>query len=114
MNVEQKPTGNETVPKIIINNTVNLLFKTAVSIFLISNHNSLRVLFDKIASVYFIRENILYFSIGYGHWPAQGTSTVPVVSAHFPSLLYGGISIPLRRVTLLRRRAQANAPAASY
>jgi len=27
---------------------------------------------------------------------------------------YGGVSIPLRRMTSLRRRAQANAPAASY
>jgi len=41
------------VRKIIINDAVNLFFKTAVGILLISNHNSLRVLFDKIASVYF-------------------------------------------------------------
>ena len=47
--------GNESMPKIIMNNTINLLFfKTAISILIISNHNSLRVLFDKIASVYFI------------------------------------------------------------
>ena len=31
-------------------------FKTAVSILLTSNHNSFRVLFDKIAFVYFIRK----------------------------------------------------------
>jgi len=36
------------VPKIIINNTVNLSFKTAVSILLISNHDCFRVLFDLI------------------------------------------------------------------
>ena len=36
-------------------------FKAAVSILLISNHNSFRVLFDKSASVYFIVENILIF-----------------------------------------------------
>ena len=46
--------GNESVPKIIINNTVNLFYKTAISAFIISNHNSYRVLFYKIASVYFI------------------------------------------------------------
>ena len=34
------------------------------------------MLFDKIASVYFIRKIYLYFSIG------QETSTVPIVSAH--------------------------------
>ena len=45
--------GNESVPKIIYD-TINLYFKTAISILLISNHNSFRVMFDKIASVYFI------------------------------------------------------------
>jgi len=30
------------------------IFKTAVSILVTSNHNSFQVLFDKIASVYFI------------------------------------------------------------
>jgi len=44
--------GNKSVPKIVIHDTN--LFLTAISIFLITNHNSLRVLFDKIASVYFI------------------------------------------------------------
>jgi len=37
-----------------INNTTNLLFKTAIGILLISNHNSFQVPFDKIASVYYI------------------------------------------------------------
>ena len=36
--------GSESVPKIIINDTI----------WVISTHNSFRVLFDKIASVYFI------------------------------------------------------------
>jgi len=40
------------VPKIILNNSKNLFFKTAISILAISNHDSFRVLFDKIASVY--------------------------------------------------------------
>ena len=46
--------GNKSVPKTIINDTVYLFFKTAISILLISNHNSFRELFDKIVSVYFI------------------------------------------------------------
>ena len=46
--------GNESVPKIIINNAINLFFFKLQSAFLQSNHNSFRVLFDKIASVYFI------------------------------------------------------------
>ena len=48
-------TGNEIIPKIIINNTIiNLCFKTAVGILVVSNRNSLRVLLDKIAPVYFV------------------------------------------------------------
>ena len=43
--------GNENVPKIITNNRINLLFKTAINILVVSNHNSFRVLFDEIASV---------------------------------------------------------------
>jgi len=46
--------GSGNVPKIILNDTVNLFFEAAISILEISNHNSFRVLFDKIASVYFI------------------------------------------------------------
>jgi len=44
--------GNESVPKLKINDTV--IFLTSVSILVISNHNSFWVVFDKIASVYFI------------------------------------------------------------
>ena len=43
--------GNETVLEIIIDDTIYLFLKTAISILLISNHNSFRVSFDKIASV---------------------------------------------------------------
>ena len=43
--------GNESVPKIIINDTINLLFKAAINILAISNHSSSRALFDKIVSV---------------------------------------------------------------
>ena len=74
-------TGNESVPKIIIINTI-IFFKIAINILVISNQNSFRVLFDKIASVDL--KNIFIFY--HRKWPAQGTSTVPVVSAHFRSL----------------------------
>jgi len=40
------------VPKITINNTINV-FLTGMRILVISNHNSFRVLFDKIVSVSF-------------------------------------------------------------
>jgi len=46
------PIGNESVPKITINKTINLFYKTAISILVISNHDIFRMLFDKIASVY--------------------------------------------------------------
>jgi len=59
----------ESVPKIIINNTINY-FLTAIRILLVSNHSNFRVLFDKkndkIVSVYFISKIYLYFSIGNG------------------------------------------------
>ena len=53
--------GNESVPKIVINDTT-FYFETAISILVILNHNSFRVLFDKIAFVY--QRYISYFSIG--------------------------------------------------
>jgi len=56
-------TGNDIVWKIMINNRIHLFFETAISILVISNHNSFRVLFDKIASAYFIGKIYLYFNI---------------------------------------------------
>ena len=47
--------------KIIVSDAIGLFFKTAISILLISNRNSFRVLFDKIASVYFISKNVFIF-----------------------------------------------------
>jgi len=41
----------ERVPKII---AINSFFKLQSAFLIISNHNSFRVLFDKIASVYFM------------------------------------------------------------
>ena len=52
--------GNETVPKIIINDTISLFLLTAISILVISNHNSFRVLFDKMLP-YILFENIFMF-----------------------------------------------------
>jgi len=47
--------GNESFPKIILNDTTNVFFfKTVISMLVISNHVSFRVLFDKIVSVYFL------------------------------------------------------------
>ena len=57
--------GNESVLKIIVNDTINLFLKSAISILVISNDSSFWVLFDKI-SVYFIWKIYLYFSIGNG------------------------------------------------
>ena len=48
------------MPKIKTDNTINSFFKTAISILVISNHDSFRVLFDKIASVYILFEKYIY------------------------------------------------------
>jgi len=78
-------SGNESVPKITVNNTINLFFlQTAINTFVISNHSSFRVLFDKIVSVYcrpLFEKNIFIFYRW--KWPAEETGTVPTVSAHF-------------------------------
>jgi len=69
--------GNESVPKIIINDTINLFCKTAIIILAISNHNSFRVLFDSIASVgrIFYLKNTFIFQ--HRKWPARGTRPIP-------------------------------------
>ena len=85
--------GNESVPRIIINDAVNLFFKP-VSIFLISNHNSFRVLFDKIASVYFISKKCIYI-LASEIAIAQVTSTVPIVSTYCRSLLRLSSTYPI-------------------
>ena len=50
---------NESVSRIITNDTIKFVSQTAISILVISNHNSFQVLFDRIASVYFF-ENITF------------------------------------------------------
>ena len=59
-------TGNNSVPKMTINDTINLFLQIALSILVISNHNSFRALFEKIASVYFLWKIYLYFCVGNG------------------------------------------------
>ena len=57
--------GNENVPKIIINDTL-IFFLNCISILIISNHKSFHMLFDKIASEFFLCEkyiNILAFEM---------------------------------------------------
>jgi len=70
------------VPKIAVVNDVINLFSNAISIFVISNRNSFRVLIDKIASVYFIWKIYLHFSTGCGQpkepaLPAEGSDPDP-------------------------------------
>jgi len=77
-------TRNSTVPKIITKWHSNFFYETAMGILVISNHSCFRVLFDKTASVYFIGNSIVIF--WQWKWPAQGTGTVPIVSAHFRSV----------------------------
>jgi len=60
------PAGKESVSKIIINVHKKLIFKLQSAFWVISNHNSFRVLFDKIAYVYLIWKRYLYFSVGNG------------------------------------------------
>jgi len=43
--------------------TQKIIFKTDISILVISNHNSFRVLFDKIAFVYFIWKYIYILAL---------------------------------------------------
>ena len=72
LTLSDNETGNKSVPKMIVNDTINLFLKLCNQHLVVSNRNSFRVLFDEIASVYW-------------KWPVQGTGTVPVVSAHFVS-----------------------------
>jgi len=46
------------VPKIIINDTIKFLSYSKISILIILNRNSFRVLFDKVDSVYFFEKYI--------------------------------------------------------
>ena len=78
------PIGNESVLK-KYNKWRNIFSLTAISILVISSHNTFRVLFDIIASVYFIWEK--YINILSLEMDSPGNrGTVPIVSAHFRSI----------------------------
>ena len=60
-------TGNVSVPKIIMNNTINLFLKTAISILLISNHNKFpSAVCQNRFRILYLKKIYLYFSIGNG------------------------------------------------
>ena len=54
MHAMRPNSERKRVPKIIVNNTLTLFFETAIDILVISNHNSVRVLFYEIAPVGYI------------------------------------------------------------
>jgi len=56
----RRPIGNESALKIMVNNIINLLFLTAISILAISNHNSFPALFDKKSLPYILFEIYIY------------------------------------------------------
>ena len=82
--VPVQSTGNESVPKIIINSTMNLYFKLQSAFCrcqtITVSECCLTELLPYILFEKYI--NILSLEI-----PAQGTSTVPIVSAHFRSTM---------------------------
>jgi len=56
--------GNESAPKIMTNDKINLFFfQTVIGILVISSGSRFRVLFDKTASVYFIGKIYLYLAL---------------------------------------------------
>ena len=66
--------GNESVPKIIVNDTIKFFSQTAISTLVSSNHNSFRVLFDKLLLCILFEKYINVLAL-------QWTGTVPAVSA---------------------------------
>ena len=64
----------------------------------IANYNSFRVLFDKIASVYFILKNILIFQ----HWEEMASAW----NRHCASCI-GALSFPIKKGLVMRRREVA-------
>jgi len=86
--------GNESVPKIIINDTI-FFSETAISILVISNQNSARVLFYEIAFVYFIwKININILALEMACPENQhcanciGTLSFPMLKYIFPNKIY--------------------------
>jgi len=84
-------TENDRVPKIIITDTINSLLNCDQQFFEISNHNSSRVLFDKIASCILFEKHIYISALemsspGNRHCAnCIGTLSFPVKTAQMPS-----------------------------
>ena len=72
------------MPKIIINDTIIFILNWAINILIISNHDSFRVLFHKVASVFLSFEK--YVNILALEMARQGRGTQPIVLARFLSL----------------------------
>ena len=81
---------NKSVPKIILNEKINLLSKTAISILVISNYNSFQVQFDKIASIYFMQKIYIYLHFRTGNGQPGNQHCANCISAlSFPiSIIY--------------------------
>jgi len=61
---DARSVANASVPKVIVNNTINLLFQTAISVLVISNHNSFRVLLTKLLPCILFENYIYIFALG--------------------------------------------------
>jgi len=91
-------TGNESVPKIVINDTINQFFKLQSAFCQCQTITVSECCFTKIASVYFIRKAYLYFSAGNGQ-PREPSNCIGALS--FPM---SGRDILTRRVTRMKER----------
>jgi len=60
LSLSTTPCFRESVRKIIKNTTINLIFKTAIGILVIANHNCFRVLFEKKLLPYVLFEKCIY------------------------------------------------------
>jgi len=78
--------GNESVPKIIMNNTINLFIKITVTILVTQTITVSECCVIKLQTYVLFEKNIFIFL--HWKWPPQGTSTVPIVSTHFRSLTW--------------------------
>jgi len=85
-----QPMGNESMPKIIINDTIIFFSSTAISISVISNHNSFRVLFDKKTIPYILFEKCIYI---------LAVETASAVNRHCASCI-GTLSFPVLRYVM--------------
>jgi len=83
------------------------VFYTAISILVIANHNTFRVLFDKIASVHFIWKMYLYFSI------VNGQPREPALCQLYRHTIAAAAPLLLAPATVDRYFLPAGRPAAN-